>query len=57
MEQGAARRVRTALDLERGGAGEPDLDQALDRGIEERAPRLVAALLLRPRYAGGLRHR
>ena len=56
MEQGAARDVGAALHLERRGAREADLDQALDRGVEQRAARLVAALLLRTRCAGSLGH-
>ncbi len=56
VEQRAARDVRPALDLERRRAREPDLDQALDRGVEQRAPRLVAALLLRAGSADRLWH-
>ena len=54
VEQGAARDVGPALDLERGRAREADLDQALDRGVEQRAARLVAALLLGARCASRL---
>src|SRR5262249_6809941 len=43
--------VGPALDLQRGGPCEPDLDQALDRCVEQRAPGLLAALLLGARCA------
>ncbi len=56
VQERAARDVGAALHLERRRAGEADLDQRLDRGVEQRAPRLIAALLLRARGAGGLGH-
>jgi hypothetical protein len=55
MEQRAARDAGAALDLERGGAREAELDQAVDRGLEQRMPHLVPALSLGPRSARGLR--
>jgi hypothetical protein len=57
MEQGATRRAGAALHLEGGRACKPDLDQALDGRVEQRAPRLVPALLLRSRDPGELAHR
>src|SRR5690606_30719466 len=57
MEQRSSRDIGAALDLERRGPREPDLDQALDDGVEQRAPGLVTALLLGARSSGaaGLR--
>jgi hypothetical protein len=54
VKQGAARDVGSPLDLERRGASEPDLDQTLDDGVEQRATGLVATLLLRARNANRL---
>ena len=54
MEQGAARDIRPALDLEGRRPREADFDQALDRCVEERASRFVAALLLRAGSTGGV---
>src|SRR5204863_8378592 len=56
VEQGASRDLGAALDLERRGTCESDLDQRLDRGIEQRAPGLVAALLLGSRNTNSLGH-
>src|SRR5690606_18132272 len=56
MEERAARDAGLLLDLERRRAGEAVLDQALDRGVEQRAARLVAALRLRARGPGGDGH-
>ncbi|MEO8845966.1 MAG: hypothetical protein ABI591_14990 [Kofleriaceae bacterium] len=56
VEQGTARGIGTTLDLERGRAREPDLDQALDGGVEERATSSVTSLLLRSRSTDRLWH-
>ncbi len=56
VEEGAARDVGAALDLEGRGAREADLDERFHGGVEEGAPRLVAALLLGARDAGRDEH-
>jgi hypothetical protein len=55
VQERAAGHAGAALDLEGRGAREAELDQGVDRGLEERVAHLVPALGLGARGARGLR--